>query len=63
MNYGQLASILLTGVIAYSLYLMIVKENFEVIKKEKVFLVFSFGFPALLTPFPLFTDSYDESNG
>ena len=42
---------------------MIVNENFEVAKKEKTFLVLSFGFPALLTPFPLLTDSYGQSRG
>ena len=63
MNYSQLASILMTGTIAYSLYLMIVRENLDVGSKENKFLVFCFGVPAVLTPLPLITNSYGSSKG
>lgn len=63
MNYSQLTSILLTGVIAYSLFLMIVKENLNVAGMECKFLLFAFGVPAILTPLPYFTRSYGPSKG
>ena len=63
MNSSQLSSILITGSIAYSLYEMIVNSNMEIIKSERKILLFCFGLPILLTPWPLLTNSYGESKG
>lgn len=63
MNYSQLSSILITGVIAYSLYIMVVKENLDLASLEYKFVGFCFGVPAVITPLPLITQSYGNSHG
>ena len=62
-NYSQLVSLFITWVISYSLYEIVVNENFEVSVKEKRNILLSFFLPLLLTPLPLITRSYNDSNG
>lgn len=62
-NYSQLASLLITGVISFSLYQAIVLENTNIIHQEKFLIFFSFFIPAILTPLPFITNSYGNSFG
>lgn len=62
-NYSQMASLFITGIISFSLYEMIVNNNTEISKNEKFFVIFSFVLPVILTPLPLITNSYGDSNG
>ena len=59
----QLSSLMITGVISYSLYQIIVKSNFDVSTHEKLFISLCFIIPLILTPLPLITESYGDSNG
>jgi hypothetical protein len=56
-------SLLIAGLISYSLYKMVVLNDFSVINNEKAHLSFCLIFPLILTPLPLFTNSYGESKG
>lgn len=62
-NYSQLVSLLITGVISYSLYQTIVLENTRIVKKEKLLIFLSFAIPAILTPLPFITNSYGNFHG
>ena len=62
-NYSQMASLIITGIISYSLYKMIVLNDLSITNKEKYFVSFSFLLPLVLTPLPLITGSYGESGG
>jgi hypothetical protein len=62
-NYSQLASLFFTGLISYSLYEMIVKDNAYIIKQETYTVSICFLLPAIVTPLPLFTNSYGDAQG
>jgi hypothetical protein len=62
-NYSQMASLFITGIISFSLYEMIVNSNMSIAKNEKLFITGSFLLPIVLTPLPLITNSYGDSNG
>jgi Slime mold cyclic AMP receptor len=62
-NYSQLGSLLITVIISYSLYGMVVKENSKIPNYEKRLVGSCFAIPLILTPLPLITESYDVSGG
>ncbi|OMJ91178.1 hypothetical protein SteCoe_6348 [Stentor coeruleus] len=63
MNFSQLASILITGCISLSLYVMVAKENFSIAMAEKKILGGIIIIPLILTIMPLTTNSYGKSQG
>ena len=62
-NASQLSSLLITFLISFSLFEMIVKENYRVKIYEAYIIALSFIIPILMTPLPYTTNSYGDSNG
>ena len=62
-NMFQLASLLITCLISFTLYQVIVKENTSIKAHEKILVFSCFLVPGILTPLPLLTDSYGDDGG
>jgi len=61
-NYGGLASILWTTVIAYTLYITVVKQKSAPTYHGR-FLLYGFGIPLLMTAIPMLTDQFGSAGG
>lgn len=62
-NYSGLSTLMITWMISFSLYTIIVKENFRVSDQEKKMILACLVIPFVLTVCPFFTQSYDEAKG
>lgn len=62
-TYCALASVLWTSVIAWSMYITVVKGREDIESLEKYFHLYCWGVPLVMTPLPFTTESYGEAQG